>query len=78
MAVTTAETSEFSTGPGLLGIVSFRMPGKSISSAKSHAQLLACYRAWDFISGFLASIVVDSGLPNKRITWAEREVTNGY
>ena len=59
MAVTTAETSEFSTGPGLLGIMSFRMPGKSISSAKSHAQLLACYRAWDFTSGFLASIVVD-------------------
>lgn len=58
MAVTLQTTSELSTGPGL-GITSFRILGKSISLAKSRAQPPASCKAWDFISGFLVSIMVD-------------------
>ena len=57
--LSTLQRSEFSTGPSFLGIKSFRIPGNSISSAKSQAQFLPCCRGWDFIPGVLASTVMD-------------------
>ena len=69
-------TSEFPTGPGL-AITHWRIPGKSMSLAKSYAQLLASGRAWVFISGFLVSIMMESvpSFPNKTIHLEVKEMT---